>query len=89
MTVNLENALRDLREEGRSMLLWIDAICVNQEDLDEPAQQVEPMRSIYGAAWHTVIYLEPSDEESDNSIKVLKEWISCRALESAENSVLE
>jgi len=56
VTVNLEVALRYLRgTEERTM--WIDAICINQEDLREKNYQVLRMRSIYLNARAVVIWL--------------------------------
>jgi hypothetical protein len=37
--------------------LWVDAICINQEDLDERAEQVKIMASIYAAATRVFIWL--------------------------------
>lgn len=50
VTWNLAMALRYLRESDDDRTLWIDAICVNQEDDIEKGQQVPQMRAIYGQA---------------------------------------
>ena len=47
VTVNLFHALKYLRHEAISRTFWIDAICVNQEDLDERGKQVQRMADIY------------------------------------------
>jgi hypothetical protein len=57
ITRNLSEALRNLREENRSIRLWTDAICINQQDDDERNQQVSLMGQIYSIARHTIIYL--------------------------------
>lgn len=44
-------------------LLWIDAVCINQSDLVEKAQQVDVMGSIYTAASRTIIWLGPQTSE--------------------------
>ena len=46
-TQNLYQALKHLRSEFRSRIFWIDAICVNQEDLVERSKQVQRMSDIY------------------------------------------
>lgn len=54
---NLDHALRDLRLYNRPCRIWVDAICINQYDLEERNHQVQQMRDIYAAARNTVIYL--------------------------------
>src|SRR6186713_409366 len=46
ITQNLENALMDLEPNIR-LPIWIDAICINQNDEGEKGQQVARMREIY------------------------------------------
>ena len=45
-TRNLEAALRDLRYEDKSRVLWIDAICIDQQDLQEKMGQLHLMGRI-------------------------------------------
>jgi len=61
---NLCLALRHLRYAERARLLWVDAICINQTDLDERKEQVRRMRHIYPYAPRVIIWLGP---ERDNS----------------------
>lgn len=65
LTHNLYYALHHLRQPNESRYLWIDAICINQQDLDERSQQVGFMRQIYNQASHVVVWLGP---EADNSL---------------------
>ncbi|KAI0179053.1 HET-domain-containing protein [Hypoxylon sp. FL1284] len=59
---NLEAVLRRLRRTKKSRTLWIDAICINQEDLEERAAQVKLMRDVYESAAEVTIWLgEPGD----------------------------
>lgn len=58
---NLDNALRNLRRPDRSIRLWVDAVCINQNDLLERNHQVQQMRDIFSAASETIIYLGPQD----------------------------
>jgi len=71
VTENLRNGLRHLRREApeeakRQLPLWIDAICINQEDSNERDAQVRRMKSIYEQADRVIIWLgrynEPTDE---------------------------
>lgn len=62
ITLNLERALRDLRLPNLIRPLWVDAICINQQDMDERARQVSYMRLVYQHAGRVVVYLGPGDE---------------------------
>jgi len=50
VTTNLRDALCYLRNAERPSIFWIDAICINQDDIDERNQQVQIMRDIYSGA---------------------------------------
>ena len=58
---NLYDALLHLRDERESVLIWADAICINQLDFRERNNQVYMMRDIYSKAETTVIYLGADD----------------------------
>ncbi|OBT65440.1 hypothetical protein VE03_06067 [Pseudogymnoascus sp. 23342-1-I1] len=71
---NLHNALCQLWKFARSDLkgIWIDAVCINQKDLDERAQQVNLMRRIYEEAIHITAWLGPEDDDSRCVAETLK-----------------
>ena len=52
-----EAALRRLRQPTQSRRLWIDAICINQNDTKERGQQVAMMYDIYRQSCGNLIYL--------------------------------
>lgn len=56
---NLETALRELSKGKVERLLWIDAICINQTDLNERNAQVRMMSSIYRSAAQVIIWIGP------------------------------
>lgn len=58
---NLDSALRNLRRRDRSIRLWVDAVCIDQNNLLERNHQVQQMRDIFSAATETIIYLGPQD----------------------------
>ena len=47
------------------LLANVDALCINQNDIDEKNQQVQMMRDIYKNAVHVVVSLGESDLETD------------------------
>jgi hypothetical protein len=72
VTPNLENALRYIRYEDRDRELWIDAICINQDDLDERTAQVRMMAQIYATAETTVSWLGVASEDSDEALELMR-----------------
>jgi hypothetical protein len=74
---NLNEALLHLRYQDKSRVFWIDAICVNQEDLEERSRQVERMSDIYKLAERVVVWLGPESNDSTLALQVL-EMLSSR-----------
>lgn len=75
VTANLEAALRQLRNHSRikqRFMIWIDALCINQADLDERAAQVARMRDIYASAWHVVVWLGSEAKNSDLAMMAIR-----------------
>lgn len=62
VTESLNKALRALRNPAFPRFLWADGLCINQDDLQERAQQVSVMREIYEKARRGILWL---GEESD------------------------
>lgn len=54
---NLEAVLRHLRYGKQPRTLWIDAICINQDDLAERGAQVKLMRAVYESAASVAVWL--------------------------------
>ena len=70
ITPNLAEALRYLRYEDRPRVLWIDAICVDQNNTDERGHQVLRMADIYHQASRVIIWL---GSERDDSTLAMQE----------------
>jgi hypothetical protein len=73
VTPNLHAALVHLRPPVGSdqLLLWVDAVCINQNDLIERNSQVAMMRDIYASAAQVTIWLGEEDEDSDTAFDSL------------------
>jgi hypothetical protein len=50
VTENLGTALRYIRAFWGEITLWVDAICIDQDDLEERAGQIPMMGRIFGEA---------------------------------------
>ncbi|GAP86951.1 putative heterokaryon incompatibility protein [Rosellinia necatrix] len=61
---NAFHMILDLRRPDKPRKIWIDAICINQCDLDERAAQVSIMHHIYRCASATWVWLGRPDESS-------------------------
>jgi len=72
ISTNLRDALRRFRHQGKSLWFWIDALCINQKDLDERSNQVVLMPKIYHSAVSVWFWLGESDDASDITMAWLK-----------------
>ncbi|KAI4945605.1 hypothetical protein J4E91_007948 [Alternaria rosae] len=61
---NLWSFLEEMRLQKRFRTFWIDAICINQESMQERNHQVQIMRRIYSNAESVSIWLGEADEAS-------------------------
>ncbi|MCJ1268791.1 hypothetical protein MMC22_008679 [Lobaria immixta] len=94
--------LQSLRKLGAAMChtryweanyIWIDAICINQQDPIERGAQVSIMGDVYRAAHSVVVWLGPHDKQADEAIRVchilesipLEKWQDIRSIRD-ENS---
>jgi hypothetical protein len=73
VTANLEAALRYLRHESMVRILWIDAICMDQSNIEERNHQVPLMKTIYSNATTVRVWLGNPTTGSDDAIVILKE----------------
>lgn len=82
ITGNLDSALRHLRQPDSHRMLWIDALCINQEDLLERSQQVAIMRHIYRQADEVIVWLGEEDRFSRTA------FAACTKIVAGEKDVL-
>lgn len=53
--------------------MWIDQICINQEDEAEKVQQVRLMSDIYHSAFSTIIWLGPGGQNTAEAMELIHE----------------
>ncbi|KAH7088261.1 heterokaryon incompatibility protein-domain-containing protein [Paraphoma chrysanthemicola] len=71
VTENLFAALERLQEQDRILLLWVDAVCINQADLKEKSAQVQQMGKIYRMAKLVLGWIGPATDGSEVAMKAL------------------
>lgn len=63
VTTNLKVILRALRHPTQERVLWIDAVCIDQHNIQERSHQVSRMNEIYSQAANVIIWLgEPMSD---------------------------
>jgi len=73
-TVNLVSALRHIRRSDSIVVLWVDAVCINQKDIKERNHQVQMMAQIYRSAEKVIAWLGEAGKDSDEAMKLLHRW---------------
>ena len=79
---NLFEALRHLRHNKEPVKLWIDAICINQLDDDEKAEQITRMAEIYNRAYNVNVWLGTASKKSDMAMEFIKELVQFQQLKA-------
>jgi hypothetical protein len=75
VTVNLENFLLHFRNVNAEMVpLWIDAICINQDDNNEKSTEVQRLRTIFRGATSVLAWLGPSTKSTITAMKKMNEF---------------
>jgi len=68
-----------------SVLLWVDAICINQADIQERSNQVAMMLDMYKNARKTLVWLgedEGCDTSLDDCLETVVKWLGGALLHS-------
>ncbi len=76
---NLYEALKQIRSEQKDDLcLWIDALCINQEDLEEKSQQVGMMGKIFRNAEGVIAWLGVASDDSEKAMDLMADHNNMR-----------
>jgi hypothetical protein len=71
ITANLAQVLPYLQFGKEERVLWIDAICIDQDNPTERGQQVGRMADIYKMADRVVIWLGPQDRHTELALQTV------------------
>jgi hypothetical protein len=72
ISVSLYGALEALRQKVESVLVWVDALCIDQKNKEERTQQVQLMTSIYSTADSVAIWLGAEENDSPLAVDLLR-----------------
>lgn len=102
VTSNLYTALRHLRQLGKpnydgtksiaDLTFWVDAICINQQDVKEKSDQVPRMKDIYCSAESVICWLglaSTGDEEMIGKIFAMARSLFLLELEDTVSALRE
>ena len=79
---NLHAALNQLRLPDRARVLWIDAICINQDDDDERSAQVSLMADIYSKATSVCVWLGEASPDSNLALNFISRIVKLDEFDS-------
>ncbi len=72
VTENLHSALLERWRRGIKLLLWLDALCINQSDTNERTHQVRQMRAIYNSAKTVIVWLGQDGPDDSEGIELIE-----------------
>ncbi|KAJ4303532.1 hypothetical protein N0V90_002428 [Kalmusia sp. IMI 367209] len=87
-------ALKQLSEDGNELVIWVDALCINQKDDEEKASQVAMMATIYQSAEEVIAWLGTESKKITRALSIVEAWANfatsnCDELTKLEASLLD
>jgi hypothetical protein len=88
VTKTVEDLILYMQSIFKSKTYWVDALCINQHDIDERNQQVPRMRDIYQKATRVLVWLGPSPStgatlSTNRMIRTLN-WVNTKSIETVQ-----
>ncbi|KAF2447977.1 hypothetical protein P171DRAFT_510495, partial [Karstenula rhodostoma CBS 690.94] len=71
---NLASALHYFQHSCSDEEIWCDAVCINQEDIEERNFQVARMGDVYRRATRVIIWLGEEGQKSDLAMDCIERW---------------
>ncbi|KAK1759054.1 heterokaryon incompatibility protein-domain-containing protein [Echria macrotheca] len=72
VTPNVESAMRHLRRSYFPRRLWIDSVCIDQDNPAEKIAQLPKMDTVYRSAKRVIVWLGEGTPDTDQAIFTLK-----------------
>lgn len=88
ITTNLYAALMHLRHRHVERLLWVDQLCIDQNNEKEKEDQIKLMSQIYAGANRAIVWLGAAKDDSDCAMEELRTIGRERSTRSKEEHVV-
>jgi len=72
VTENLHAALVHLRDRSFERIIWVDALCIDQDNEKEKIQQIRIMARIYAQANRVIAWLGNAGDDSDQALEAIR-----------------
>ncbi|KAF2836615.1 HET-domain-containing protein [Patellaria atrata CBS 101060] len=82
---NLFKALKRFRDPKDARHLWIDALCIDQSNVEEKNKQIPMMRDIYQRAKQTLIWLGEGNARTQAGLSMVPSFIHAQELRLRNN----
>ena len=76
ITPNLDRCLRRLRRDDEDIIVWVDQICINQDNVDDRIDQVALMPAVFQLAHEVVAWLGEGDKSSDIAMTFIPQLVN-------------
>jgi hypothetical protein len=85
ITTSLHKALIALRQSDQAIMVWVDAVCINQSDYSVKAQQIRLLPEIFQACECTYAFLSEGDLAINQALEMLMQ-VRARAIREERKS---
>ena len=82
-------ALQRFRLSEKPRLLWVDEICINQDDEQDRIQELQKVHQIYADARCVLIWLGPDSEDSDVAMSFFPRMMSHMANKRSKQEITD
>jgi hypothetical protein len=87
VTNNLHSALLRLRDRALERVLWVDAVCIDQDNNEERKHQVELMAKIYSNAHRVIVWLGEGGGNVEGALEDIRLAADEESIEGPENDI--
>jgi hypothetical protein len=81
--------LSHLRDRSFERIIWVDAVCINQENKQEKEQQIQFMAKIYAQATRVVVWLGVAADNSNQALEEIRIAGGRQSTNSSNNEIIQ